>query len=52
MYKTDIEMFQDLIKEYESALKYCHGSEDIKFYRQHLEVFKKKLKELENNEKK
>jgi hypothetical protein len=46
MYKTEIEEYKNIIKEFENALKYCHGSEDILYYEKHIELFKKKIKSL------
>lgn len=41
-----IEEYKTIIKQYEEALKICDGSEDILYYKKHIELFKKKIKEL------
>lgn len=46
MRKTEIEAYQDIIRNFEDALKDCHGSEDILYYKKHIELFKKKITEL------
>jgi hypothetical protein len=46
MCNSEIETYREIIKTFEKALKECTGSEDIKYYKQHIEIFKKKIKEF------
>jgi hypothetical protein len=46
MCKTEIEEYKDIIRNFEQALRDCHGSEDILYYEKHIELFKKKIKSL------
>jgi hypothetical protein len=43
---TEIECYQEIIHNFEKALKESKGIEDIRYYQDHIAHFKKKIKEL------
>lgn len=46
MYKSNIQTYEELILIFESALNECKDYADRQYYENHIEHFKKKIKEL------